>query len=252
MAPEAPTAEALKFVMQVECTYELLLTAEFADAANGLGGSLVYVGELDTDGRALIVAANIAAAASLAATADRAIQKRALHDGIVDFLVNSLDEALRILKNQLRKHEPVAVCVCLEPPAVEIEMRERGVRPDLLRSDISPGQHVGIGAQEKEKRMKWLTWTIETTPAQSMQRVDTIAIESLPDDAWQTRRWLRLAPRYLGRLAEKFRVVHCDETDAVRIAERISTVSKSGEFGVGVNLVVTMQNRHPSDPSSLN
>ena len=66
-------------------------------------------------GRALVVAANIAGAATLAATADRAAQKQALRDGVADFLVTSLDEALRILKNQLRKRETVAVCVALRP-----------------------------------------------------------------------------------------------------------------------------------------
>ncbi len=82
------------------------------------------------------MAANIAGAASLVATADRAAQKQAIRDGVADFLVNSLDEALRILKNQLRKRETVAVCVGLAPEAVEREMQERGVLPDLLRRDV--------------------------------------------------------------------------------------------------------------------
>ena len=83
----------------------------------------------------MVVAANIAGAATLVATADRAAQRQAIRDGVADFLVNSLDEALRILKNQLRKRETVAVCVGLAPEAVEREMKERGVAPDLLRAD---------------------------------------------------------------------------------------------------------------------
>ena len=62
-------------------------------------------------GRALLLAGNIAGAASLAVTADAAAQKQSIRDGVADFLVNSLDEALRILKNEVRKREPVAVCV---------------------------------------------------------------------------------------------------------------------------------------------
>ena len=76
-----------------------------------LGGKLLYIGELDPAGRALAVAGNIAGVASLCASADPAIQKQAVRDGVVDFLVTSLDEALRILKNEIRKREPVAVCV---------------------------------------------------------------------------------------------------------------------------------------------
>ena len=86
-------------------------------------------GRVDGEGRALVVAANIAGAASLVATADRAAQKQAIRLGVADFLVNSLDEALRILKNQLRKRETVAVCLGVAPDAVAREMRERGVLP---------------------------------------------------------------------------------------------------------------------------
>ncbi len=46
--------------------------------------------------------------------------------------MTSLDEALRILKNEIRKRETVAVCVAAAPETVEREMLERGVLPDLL------------------------------------------------------------------------------------------------------------------------
>jgi urocanate hydratase len=108
-----------------------LIQTTLAERETGLGGKLFYAGELDGEGRALVVAANIAGAASLVATADRAAQKQAIRDGVADCLVNSLDEALRILKNQLRKRETVAVCLGLAPEAVEREMLERGVLPDL-------------------------------------------------------------------------------------------------------------------------
>jgi urocanate hydratase len=219
----------MEFVVRVERAYEALLATEFADATTGLGGALLYAGELDGDGRALVVAANIAGAASLAATAHRTAQKQALRDGVADFPVNSLDEALRILKNQLRKREPVAVCVGLDPAEVENEMRERGVRPDLLRVDARAG-----GDAARQQQMKWITWTVDSAPAQWLPKIDTIAINCLPEGAWQARRWLRLAPRYLGRLGEGFRVLHCNEADATRIADGISRATESGEIGVAV------------------
>ena len=88
---------------------------------------------LDEEGRALVAASNIAGAASLAASADAAAQKQAIREGAVDFLVTNLDEALRILKNEIRKGQAVSVCVAARPQAMEREMVERGVRPDLLR-----------------------------------------------------------------------------------------------------------------------
>jgi urocanate hydratase len=236
LASEAQSAGPLEFVVQVERAYEALLEADFADAVAGLGGKLLYAGDLDAGGRALVVAANIAGAASLAVTADRTAQKQALRDGVADFLVNSLDEALRILKNQLRKREPVAVCVGLEPSAVESEMSERGVAPDLLRNDVT---RAARGAQEQ--KTKWISWRVDSAPALWLPKIDMIAIDSLPQDAWRTRRWLRLAPRYLGRLADGFRVLHCDAPDAARIAGRIATASQNGEVGVGVALVSSIR-----------
>ena len=116
-----------------------------------------------------------------------------------------------------------------DPVAVEMEMRERGVRPDLLRGDARAGSHAPL-----EQPMKWMTWTVDSAPAQWLPKIDTIAIKSLPEEAWQARRWLRLAPRYLGRLGEGFRVLHCDEEDAIRIADGISRATESGEIGLAV------------------
>ena len=74
--------------------------------------------------------------ATLAATADLAAQKQAIRDGTVDFVVTSLDEALRILKNEIRKKATVAVCVGWRLLTVEREMLERGVLPDLVFAEL--------------------------------------------------------------------------------------------------------------------
>src|ERR1035437_3667290 len=108
---------ALEFALQVErCYAGLILAAGHGpDAEPSLGGKLLYTGPLDAQASALLVAANIAGAASLTVSAEAAAGKQAIRDGVVDFLVTSLDEALRILKNEIRKRETVAVCVALAP-----------------------------------------------------------------------------------------------------------------------------------------
>ena len=111
LALEPPSPSAFDFLTRVALSYAGLAKFPLADPVTGLGGNLFYAGELDDEGRALVVAANIAGAATLVATADRAVQKQAIRDGVADFLVSTLDEALRVLKNQLRKRETVAVCV---------------------------------------------------------------------------------------------------------------------------------------------
>jgi hypothetical protein len=222
-------------------------------AEAGLGGRLLYVGKLDDDGRALMVAANIAGAASLAATADQVAGKQAIREGVADFLVMDLDEALRILKNEVRKREPVAVCVAAVPEFIEQEMLERGVLPDLIRQFSLSGapdfprtaitfgespQHIAPVAPAEHESI--LAWSVAEAPAQWLPRLDGIAIECLSADespsAKILRRWLRFAPRYLGRLAANTRVLRCPEPTANDIARRIRASTQSGEITVPVRI----------------
>ena len=92
-----------------------------------LRGKLFYAGELHQEGCQLVRAANIAGAASLSATANPEALRHANRDGVVDFLVTSLDEALRILKNEIRKRQAVSVAVSAAPDAIVGEIRDRSV-----------------------------------------------------------------------------------------------------------------------------
>ncbi len=229
--PDSNTATALKFVQHVERLYAgLLRTARAAVDEPGLGGKLLYAGELDAEGRALLVAANIAGTASLAATADGIAQKQAIRDGVADFLVTSLDEALRILKNEVRKHETVAVCIAADPEVVEREMEQRGVVADLPR--LVKGD-AGSGVL--------LTWRVESAPAQWLPKVDAIILDCLGSDqsfeARLARRWLRLAPRYLGRMAQGWRVLRCERELAEQIVASVRSAIDRGDIGAEVSLV---------------
>ena len=212
------------------------LASETRESEPGLGGKFLYAGELDEEARALLVAANIAGAASLCVAADAAAGKQAMCDGVVDFLVASLDEALRILKNEIRKRETVAVCVALEPETVEQEMLVRGVAPDRLR----PGPADSLEGQTL------LCWRVASSPSIWLPKLDAIALDCLEDnlgatvlesETWDSaRRWLRLAPRYLGRLAMGVRVLRCSERAAANFLERMREEVERGEIGVRVEL----------------
>jgi urocanate hydratase len=237
---------ALDFILQVERHYANLIAAGSADfdpkSESTLGGKLLYAGELNAAGRALLVAANIAGAASLAATADQAAQKQAVRDGVADFLVTSLSEALRILKNQIRKRETVAVCIASAPEAVEREMLERGVLPDLLRPADELSEHspfVSQGARHIPRPtlpndQTLLTWRVSAAPALWLPKLDAIALDCLPREDWTARRWLRLSPRYLGRLAQGVRVLYCEPEAAKEFIARAQLAVKRGEIGVQV------------------
>jgi urocanate hydratase len=236
LAPPSP--DVLDFVARVAHAYAKLIASPYADPESGLGGRLFYAGELDGAGRALVVAANIAGAATLIASADRAAQKQAIREAIADFLVNSLDEALRILKNQLRKRETVSVCVAMAPAAMEREMNERGVRPDLLRRDVPIAPlHEALIHQEGECDQADLAsipalviWRVGSARHKDLAALDAIALECLDANDWPARRWLRLAPRYLGRLAQELRLLLTHREFAARYSEQLSARVNRGEI----------------------
>jgi len=230
-----PSHEDLDFVARAAQAYAKLVVAPNGDPESGLGGSLFYAGEMDEEGRALVVGANIAGAATLVASADLAAQKQAIREAIVDFLVNSLDEALRILKNQLRKRETVSVCVAMTPAAMEREMNERGVRPDLVRPVVDCPLHAG---SESFALLTpgFLMWTVAAAPARWLPQLDAIVLECLDMDSWAARRWLRLAPRYLGRTAQAARALACSPDVASSFTERAKVSVERGEIGVPVEI----------------
>jgi hypothetical protein len=219
--PPLNLAPAFGFMIEVERAYDAMISSSAhagvseAGTGPGLGGRLLYAGELDDAGRALVVAGNIAGAATLAAASDPAMQKQAIRDGVVDFLVTTLDEALRILKNEIRKGETVAVCVAAAPEAVQSEMTARGVAPNLLRDEVLRGRNSSARGGVS------VSWRVATAPAQWLPRLDAIAADCLSGEAASARRWLRLAPRYLGRMAHGERLVSADANFARRFLERV-------------------------------
>jgi hypothetical protein len=244
LALEPPTRPALEFAAQVAAAYAQLIASRHASPGAGLGGRLFYAGDLDETGRTLVVAANIAGAATLAATADRTAQKKALRDGVVDFPVNSLDEALRILKNQLRKREAVAVCVALEPAAMELEMNERGVAPDLHRSGVSmaPDQQPftfqadGQPQPGLETTPSLVTWRVHSGSPQELARLDEIALACLDAGDWAAHRWLRLSPRFLGRMAQGLRLLTASPAFASRFAGQVKQGIARGELAPSIEI----------------
>jgi len=203
-------------------------------AENGLGGRLIWAGEIgraaeDTPGRRLLFAANIAGAASLAASADTLAQREAIRDGAVDFFVTSLEEALRILKNEVRKKQAVSVGVALEPHKLVEQMLARGVLPDLLPpvswdaaatglTDAEADAFLAQGAMRiphgEAGLQSYITWATDREAARWLPKLSLCAQTAIPAVAAGRQRWLRLAPRYLGRMAQRQHGVGMSEVEA--------------------------------------
>jgi hypothetical protein len=248
-----PPSAAFSFLTRVALSYATLLDTPLAHPETGLGGKLFYAAKLDEGGRALLIAANIAGAATLAASADRDAQKQALRDGIADFVVTNLDEALRILKNQLRKRETVAVCISQPPSEVEREMNVRGVAPDLLRGDLSiPPSHNALTLEanaeaqiilqgapatvDPGKIPALVTWRVDSALPKDLALLDEIALACLDPNEWKSRRWLRLSPRYLGRLAQNLRLLDSNREFAARFIDRARRSVENGEIAAAVEI----------------
>jgi hypothetical protein len=209
-----------------------VLTEESAD----LGGSLVVYAGLDWRGIAVAIAANVAGAASLGLEPDIALAKAAIRNGACDYLVNSLDEALRILKNEIRKRNPVAVALVGSPRQIVAEMVERGVQPEIVAGDV-PG--MGVLESRGASRLapgagsgEGVSWNVEQEPAQWLPVVDRLAEESLDPSEERTaarRRWIEGSPRYLGRTLYGQRYVRMSKAEAEAFS---NAVRKSGVGGV--------------------
>lgn len=184
---------------------------------------------------AAVVAASVAGAASLWVDADAEALRAALRAGFCDFVVSTLDESLRILKNEVRQKRPVSVGLSADPQLALREMVERGFQPHLLiasaagseqetRILIQRGALVVPERSEQERNSSLLCWNVDAEVAQSLPGIARIAAEALdperPDTAAR-RRWLLAASRYLGRSFARQGCVRMDRNESAAFVTRV-------------------------------
>jgi urocanate hydratase len=110
----------------------LRVYGELVEVREDWGGGLVLCCGEGCAASGVPAAVSIAGGATLAVDGDAAEVKAAMRWGEVDFVVNTLDEALRALKNEIRMRRPLSVGLIADVDAALSEMVERGVQPDLL------------------------------------------------------------------------------------------------------------------------
>ena len=183
-----------------------------------------------------------------------------MRDGVVDFLVTSCSTRRCVfLKNEIRKRQTVSVSVGLEPAEAVRQLLERGVLPDLLPpgswSAVKTGlseaatqalrdqgaqpigaQHVNaqdVSAQDVPKqdncgsesaRGVYATWAVDRDAAQWLPRIDARLSQILPDEDVLRHRWLKLAPRYLGRVAQKQHGVGLSVVESKALRDAVSAL----------------------------
>jgi urocanate hydratase len=118
-------------------TYETFAAAGRRHFGSDLAGKLVASGGMGGMGGAQPLAATLNGAAFLGIDVDPERIKRRVKTGYCDVMVNDLDEALRILKNAVRKREATSVGLVGNCADVIPELARRGVVPDLLTDQTS-------------------------------------------------------------------------------------------------------------------
>src|SRR5215467_10999390 len=118
-------------------TYETFAAAAKKHFDGDLKGKLMVTGGMGGMGGAQPLAATMNGAAFLGIDVDPERIKKRLKTGYCDFMVTTLDEALRILKNAVRKKENVSVGLVGNCADIIPELAERGVVPDILTDQTS-------------------------------------------------------------------------------------------------------------------
>jgi urocanate hydratase len=121
----------------VQGTFETFSAAGEKHFGGDLSGKLIVSGGMGGMGGAQPLAATMTGAAFLGIDVDPERIKKRLKTGYCDFMVTTLDEALSILKNAMRKKENVSVGFVGNCADVIPELAERGVVPDILTDQTS-------------------------------------------------------------------------------------------------------------------
>jgi urocanate hydratase len=149
-------------------TFETFASAAQQHFRGTLAGKLVVSGGMGGMGGAQPLAATMNGGAFLGIDVDPERIKRRVKTGYCDVMVTSLDEALRILKNAVRKGEATSVglvgnCADLIP-----ELAKRGVVPDVLTDQTSA--HDPIGGYVPNKIMLEQAIALQKTDPQEYRK----------------------------------------------------------------------------------
>lgn len=192
-------------------SYEILAAAKRRHFNDDLAGKLIATDGMSFAGAALSLASIMHGAAFLGIDPDSEQVKRYVKAGYCDVMVNNLDEALRILKNAIRKREPASVGLSGNPAEIKQEMVSRGIVPDLLADVGNPGEQAanalhklgsillrsavqGAAIQETSDGATTCFVALSGEPTDN-QRIDRLLLELFAEDESLARRLRTLQRR---------------------------------------------------------
>lgn len=211
------------------------------------GGALILSLGLDPQGAALSIAATIVGAVSLAIDNELTHLREVVRTGAVDFTVTTPDEAIRAMKNEVRKHTPLSVALNSDPIPTLAEILERGLAPQLFATFLPQSPSISeaattlhslganlldftetlqppTGFQSSQSILTPILeergWTLQTftfdTPV-ALRAFDAKALDLLPPGDTLRRRWLQSAPRILQRQRPPHRTLWLTQSEALAL-----------------------------------
>ena len=210
----------------------LQLYGELIARRESWAGQLVFLYGAGASATGLPAAVSIAGGTSLVLDADSAAVRSVFRQGGVDFVVNTLDEALRVVKNEIRKHRPLSVALEGEVHATIAEMRERGVLPDVQVSvgdTAEPKAQLGAenlqltwegGALVPSELLEawlmergWYEMVLERATTRELRELDAQLLSILPEEDAQRRTWIQRIGHYQRPAPGGARVVWLTEAE---------------------------------------
>ena len=182
-------------------------------------GQLILNLNLDPQGTAVSLASNILGAVCLSIEEDPAKAHQALRTGACDFVVNTLDEALRAIKNEIRKHRPLAVGLQGPKSGILDELLERGVAPTVLtglatqQTKFFEAQGTTIPDLNAPTPGPYGAYEFTFPTPAALKEFDAAALALLPQDDHLRRTWLTAAPRLFPRERPPLRTLWLTESE---------------------------------------
>ena len=266
----------------LQATYEILGAAARRNFAGTLGGKLVVSCGMGAVGGGQPLAATLHGAAALGIEHDSTRIKQRVKTGYCEIMVNDLDEALRILKNSVRRREPASVALIGHRENVIPELADRGVVPDLLfpnfleRASLAPSSaSLETSAISELQRLGAIILDGETFAPQAnlaptitfdyepltcialsgspaeIARADRLLLELFPANE-PLQRWLPLAKRHVRFQGLPARVVWLGAAERLQFALALNDLFTRGEFQAPIVLALAESNsgRTPISPAA--
>ncbi|MFZ1943364.1 MAG: hypothetical protein WBG23_02715 [Acidobacteriaceae bacterium] len=226
------------------------LARRFPDSsADGFSGLLLLCVGFGLEGAEMALATTISGGTFLGVDLSTEHLKAAVRNGSCDFMVNTLDESLRVLKNELRKKKALSVGLLGEATAILPAMVERGVQPDLVTDSSASNNETPLpcqaSLQEFIERGAILVdpnatrdshadefleviWTASTIA--DLRQMDDLALQQLPVGDSIRRRWLQHAPAYFHRQRPLQRILGMPHGEVAPLAEQFKKAILAGEI----------------------